>query len=190
MDRILKFAARSAIRWHSTACCRHSTGVIIVALMTPHSQTEARPRPNSGPITRPESMCAGRFKISVARRQHSNSWRRRGPDGSGVLLTFLSLRPHREQIRGRPKLGGLHKITMECFFAPALVSYRRALNCWASVSSAHLRRCRSLTARAFSRYSSALFRKTSTLCPCRNPRSAPSKLGDGETICCTGALAR
>jgi hypothetical protein len=42
-------------------------------------------------------MCAGRFKISVARRQHSNSWRRRGPDGSGVLLTFLSLRPHREQ---------------------------------------------------------------------------------------------
>ena len=118
MDCILKFAARSAIRWHSTACCRHSTGVIIVALMTPHSQTEARPRPNSGPITRPESMCAGRFKISVARRQHSNSWRRRGPDGSGVLLTFLSLRPHREQIRGRPKLGGLHKITMECFLPP------------------------------------------------------------------------
>jgi hypothetical protein len=35
MDRILKFVARSAIRWHSTACCRHSTGVIIVALMTP-----------------------------------------------------------------------------------------------------------------------------------------------------------
>jgi hypothetical protein len=104
MDRILKFAARSAIRWHSTACCRHSTGVIIVALMTPHSQTEARPRPNSGPITRPESMCAGRFKISVARRQHSNSWRRRGPDGSGVLLTFRSLRPHREQIGGRPNV--------------------------------------------------------------------------------------
>jgi hypothetical protein len=88
MDRILKFAARSAIRWHSTACCRHSTGVIIVALMTPHSQTEARSRPNSGPITRPESMCAGRFKISVARRQHSNSWRRRGPDGSGALRSF------------------------------------------------------------------------------------------------------
>jgi hypothetical protein len=118
-------------------------------------------------------MCAGRFKISVARRQHSNSWRRRGPDGSGVLLTFLSLRPHREQIRGRPKLGGLHKITMECFFAPALVSYRRALNCWASVSSAHLRRCRSLTARAFSRYSSALFRKTSTLPMPQSPVPLP-----------------
>jgi hypothetical protein len=65
-----------------------------------------------------KSLTADGF--SVARRQHSNSWRRRGPDGSGVLLTFLSLRPHREQIRGRPKLGGLHKITMECFFAPAL----------------------------------------------------------------------
>jgi hypothetical protein len=94
MDRILKFAARSAIRWHSTACCRHSTGVIIVALMTPHSQTEARPRPNSGPITRPESMCAGRFKISVARRQHSNSWRRRGTGSVQASFShfFLSAR--------------------------------------------------------------------------------------------------
>jgi hypothetical protein len=35
MDCILKFDARSAIRWHSTARCWHSTGVIIVALMTP-----------------------------------------------------------------------------------------------------------------------------------------------------------
>jgi hypothetical protein len=55
MDRILKFAARSAIRSHSIECCRHSTGVIIVAFMTPRYRTEARPQTEFTPYIRPES---------------------------------------------------------------------------------------------------------------------------------------
>jgi hypothetical protein len=43
IDCILKFAARSAVRSHSIACCRHSTDVIIVAFMTPHTELKQDP---------------------------------------------------------------------------------------------------------------------------------------------------
>jgi hypothetical protein len=114
IDCILKFAARSAIRWHSTACCRHSTGVIIVALMTPPQ----RPCPNSRPIMKPESMCAWRFKITVARRQHCNLWRRSETDDFR-RPPHISLSPPAQRANKRPpQVGGLHKITMECFLPP------------------------------------------------------------------------
>jgi hypothetical protein len=63
-------------------------------------------------------MCAWRFKITVARRQLSNLWRRSGTDGSGIFLTFLSLRPHREQTKGRHKWRPTQSHN-GVFFAPA-----------------------------------------------------------------------
>jgi hypothetical protein len=36
MDFTLKFGARSAIRWQSTACCLHSTGLIIAGRAPRH----------------------------------------------------------------------------------------------------------------------------------------------------------
>jgi hypothetical protein len=63
-------------------------------------------------------MCAWRFKITVARRQHSNLWRRSGTDDSGIFLTFLSLSARTESKQKAATSGGLRKVTMECFLHP------------------------------------------------------------------------
>lgn len=62
-------------------------------------------------------MCAWRFKISVARRQHGNLGRRGEPDDSDVSSHFSP--PARTQRKQEAaQVGGLRKVTMEYLSRP------------------------------------------------------------------------
>jgi len=74
-------------------------------------------------------MCAWRFKISVARRQHSNFG-----DEAGLTiqasLSHFSLSARTESKQEAAQVGGLRKVTMACLLAPALFATAERSNRW------------------------------------------------------------
>src|SRR5438105_339987 len=68
---------------------------------------------------KPESTCAWRFNISVARRQHSAYRDEARPDDSGVPVDISPSPPPAQRANKRPPQGGrLRKVTTECFSHP------------------------------------------------------------------------